>query len=111
MPKLIVKSTYKPIISEWKGKRRLYAGSIISVNGQQIPEGHYVWIGKKFNLSDIEWEPAFRSVPIPKSKQTFKVPSSKPGKFYNVVKYDNGKITCDCSGYMYRKKCKHISQV
>lgn len=38
------------------------------------------------------------------------VESSKPGKFYTVTN-DNGSISCECQGYMYRGKCKHADSV
>jgi len=38
------------------------------------------------------------------------VESSKPGKFYTVTN-NNGSVSCECRGYMYRGKCKHADSI
>jgi|TARA_R110000851_G_scaffold11354_1_gene39885 hypothetical protein len=40
---------------------------------------------------------------------TFSVPGSK-GSVY-TVQLSNGKATCDCTGFQYRKSCKHVNTI
>ena len=43
-------------------------------------------------------------------QRIFKVTSKSSGKHYNVIS-SNGKITCDCVGFQFRRKCKHTDKV
>ena len=40
----------------------------------------------------------------------FKVRSKKKGSVYNVISSE-GRITCDCIGFQYRRTCKHSEAV
>lgn len=46
-----------------------------------------------------------------KRVKVYNVKSSKGDKFYKVV--DNGKnvFNCNCPGFIYRKKCRHVAEV
>jgi uncharacterized protein YegP (UPF0339 family) len=72
-------------------------------NGEWIP----VPVGSR--LSDYP-EPKVERKPVIVPVATeFKVKSSKPGKFYTVVRSGNH-YSCDCQGYTYRAKCRHIEE-
>lgn len=60
---------------------------------QEVPAGT--------TLNDITW---VRSLPV-KSNITIK----HIGKYILHI-YDNGKVTCDCPGFTFRKKCKHSAE-
>ena len=47
--------------------------------------------------------------PVKSSRETITVQGSK-GNTYIVTK-ENGKATCSCPGYSYRKSCRHIDEV
>jgi hypothetical protein len=42
--------------------------------------------------------------------KTWKVPSSS-GSTYTVKLYDGSRYTCECAGFKFYKKCKHIKSV
>lgn len=53
-------------------------------------------------LKDLEWIPLHRQTP-PETVVEHKV------KNYTIRVYGKGaRVTCDCPGYTYRKKCKHV---
>ena len=64
-----------------------------------VPEGT--------TLDDIEWTPSY----VPKvTKHTHtiaQVRSSDGKKIYLVTTFGNGKQTCTCPGYSFRRFCKH----
>ena len=41
--------------------------------------------------------------------QTWRVPGSKGGEY--VVSFDGGQWSCSCSGYSFRRTCRHISEL
>ena len=47
--------------------------------------------------------------PVKSSRETITVQGSK-GNTYIVTK-ENGKVSCSCPGYSYRKSCRHIDEV
>jgi hypothetical protein len=55
---------------------------------------------------------ATNKVNIPKQMliKEFEVLSSKGDSNY-IVSVDNGKYSCTCIGYSFRRKCKHIEQI
>jgi hypothetical protein len=44
------------------------------------------------------------------NERIFQVKSKSKGKTYMVVSKD-GKITCDCTGFSFRRKCSHSDKV
>ena len=48
-------------------------------------------------------------VPVKSNRQTITVQGSK-GNTYIVTK-ENGKVTCTCPGYGFRKSCRHIQEL
>lgn len=51
----------------------------------------------------------FDYTPVKSNRETITVQGSK-GNTYIVTK-ENGKATCSCPGYSYRKSCRHIDEV
>ena len=45
-------------------------------------------------------------VPVKSNRETITVQGSK-GKTYTIIK-ENGKATCSCPGFGFRKTCKHV---
>ena len=106
--KLRIKSTHNPAIFRGTKYDRIIGGTITEVNGE--PWNHpYVAIKGKITLDDIEWVRGVQMVTRPPKE--WKVKSSKAGKFYTVRETPNGKRTCDCDGFHYRRQCRHINEV
>ena len=51
----------------------------------------------------------FDYTPVKSNRETITVQGSK-GNTYIVTK-ENGKASCSCPGYSYRKSCRHIDEV
>jgi len=49
----------------------------------------------------------FDYTPVKSSREVIPVKGSK-GKTYTIIK-ENGKVSCSCPGYSFRKSCKHQS--
>ena len=50
------------------------------------------------------------SMSVATDRKAWKVKSSKGNKFY-IVERVNGKFSCTCTGFEFRKDCKHIGAV
>jgi hypothetical protein len=103
--KLRIKSSLNPAIFN----NRIVAGTIWEVNGKKW-DHTYVKIDGKITLNEVEWIRPGVQVVTTEVKE-WKVPSSKAGKFYTVRQGPNGKRTCDCDGFHYRRQCRHINEV
>jgi hypothetical protein len=105
MNKLRIKSTHRPALV-WGGKyTRLVGGTITEVNGQ--PWKHaYVAVSGNITFNDIEWSPNIAIKESVGKPTTKKVKGSK-GNIYTITIHGNGKQTCTCLGYQYRRFCKH----
>ena len=81
----------------------LHDKSYLIRDGKWIP----VPVGSK--LEDYP-EPKVERKPVIMPVATeYKVKSSKPGKFYTVTRNGNH-YSCNCKGYEYRAKCRHIEE-
>jgi hypothetical protein len=103
--KLKIKSTLNPAICN----NRIIGGTILEVNGEKW-DHPYVGFTGTITLDDVEWVRPGVQVVTTEIKE-WKVKSSKAGKFYTVRQGLNGKRTCDCDGFMYRRKCRHVKEV
>lgn len=72
-----------------------------------IRNGQWQEVSKGSQLSDYPEPIVVRESVVPVSTRHYKVPSSKPGKFYTVTQTKTH-FSCDCQGYLYRAKCRHI---
>jgi hypothetical protein len=97
-PYYAMNTFYKPIVMDLpSGKRYAISGSTwIEVTSDVTVE-----------MVVKEWTPIHYVKREFSQTKEYRVPSSKPGEFY-VVKKENGKWSCDCTGFSYRKKCKHL---
>ena len=106
--KLRIKSSLSPAIVRGKHSDTIVAGTIYEVNGQ--PWKHtYLQLDGRITFKDIEWLSGV-TIETKNAVKEWKVKSSKAGKFYTVREI-NGKKTCDCDGFHYRRQCRHISEV
>ena len=107
--KLRIRSTHNPAIFRGTKYDRIVAGTITEVNGK--PWNHaYVAIAPagRITFDDIEWLGGVQVVTKPPKE--WQVKSSTAGKFYTVRESPNGKRTCDCDGFHYRRNCRHIKE-
>ena len=59
-------------------------------------------------LADIKWiAPKRKKVTLPKMF-TKEVPSSRGDKMYTLIVREDGVKSCTCSGFMYRRRCRHL---
>ena len=89
-PRIKVHSSYPPAIA------KMGQVTYVVPTYQAVPHGT--------TLKDLEWIPLRPQVTQEKVVE-YKV------KNYTVRVYGNGsRVTCDCPGYTYRKKCKHSDE-
>ena len=82
-----ITSIHNPAIAVLGGK------TIVMPTWTVVPDGT--------TLDDIDW---IRPVQV-----KAEVKMKHVGK-YIVNIYDDGRVTCDCPGFTYRKKCKHSAE-
>lgn len=103
-----------------KNKERLnpyryqYSPSIFNINGRSYTSTERGWMELPEGTTLAELKTAWTDTSIKPKKigfgknEEFQIISGKgAGKFY-TVKNDNGDWSCTCSGYGFRKKCRHI---
>ena len=57
----------------------------------------------------VRWSPKQKEV-LSKEGSSWQVASSKPGKFYAVT-FRNGVWGCQCSGFSFRRECRHVNDM
>jgi hypothetical protein len=89
--------------------------SIIRLGGKAWACAGQNWVPCPYDtkLDDLVWD---RDPPWDKYKDTFQkteiIKTIKGSKGDNYkVSYINGVWNCECHGFMFRRKCKHIEQV
>lgn len=101
--KLRIKSTHNPALFKWNGMTRVIGGTITEVNDK--PWTHaYVAVKGNISLDDIEW---VRPTPPPRVKPTIHKIKGSRGNWYTITKTADGRQTCSCPGFQYRRFCKH----
>jgi len=97
-----VESLLNPAIfkSHASGKTYVVAGDQPWI---EVPEGT--------TLDDVRWirAPQPETDPVDVQEQIFKVEGSKGNK-YTVKRAQNDSWSCECVGYGYRQRCKHIEK-
>ena len=82
-----VYSNYPPAIAKFPDKTYVVPGWIV--------------VPANTTLDDVEW--VGPKIEVPKYK-VHKV------KNYTIQVFDTGKVTCDCPGFTFRKKCRHSAE-
>ena len=97
-----VKSTLNPAIfkSHTSGKTYVVAGDQPWI---EVPAGT--------TLNEVRWIPSYEPQKHPSDarEQIFKVEGSKGNK-YTVRCSESGSWSCECIGFGFRHKCKHIEK-
>lgn len=115
MPKRIsIKSTYRPVLltTPSRSKTMIIGGKIYEVNGEPWNEPYVaIMPGGVITLDDIDWiDPRESQAPISQNR-TWTVGSSDGQSIYLVREESDGRLTCNCSGFHYRRKCRHLEEV
>ena len=97
--KIEIDTMYFPCIITLGGKTFAAGGTLV-----EVPEGT--------TLRNIRW------VQGEVVKKRYKAEiigvfgsNSKPDTMYRVKRLENGVLICDCPGYQFRNKCRHINEV
>ena len=94
-----VESTYDPCLIRGADGKQLYAvggGAWLPVPDDTTLENVHLYMKRK------EYVP---NLPIKRMQVTIK------GKAYKVEVWKDKTITCECTGFRYRKNCKHVQAV
>lgn len=104
---------YHPVTCDLPGNVRL----IIGCDGRWIytsknESWENFFIFQQNNFSGVEWdeETILRKSGKLSTYRIFKVPSSKGDKNYTIVVNGNY-ISCNCTGFSFRKRCRHTQEI
>jgi hypothetical protein len=77
-----------------------------SIDGKRYIVPDWIEVDKDFDISkNLVWKrPVFE-----KEKELARVKASRGNTVYIISEY-KGKIKCSCSGFRYKKVCKHITE-
>lgn len=98
-PKYPVESTYHPVLIRGADNKQLYAcggGAWLPVPDDTTMENVHLYMKKK------EYIP---NVPVKKFEVKIK------NKTYKVELWKDNTASCNCTGFRYRKQCKHTEAV
>jgi hypothetical protein len=76
-----------------------------------------VAVGTSLADAQVMHRKMFPSAYLPKPKfvapkfRTVTMKSHTRNVEYKVLVYDNGRVECNCPGFTFRRKCKHVEQV
>lgn len=85
-------------------------GALINSNGQKYHVPSWTEVHPQTTLEDIVIEKKpFQEVFV--EPKTWKFKSGSSDKEYTVKYNKNGKLSCDCWGYIAHRKCKHVKEV
>lgn len=103
IPKTVT-TLYPPTVATILSKRyAIYSGG---------PESNWYEVPEDFTLQDANkrWKRLVSAnVAQPSAKKAFKVANSKGNGFYDVV-FDGKLWSCSCTGFGFRRDCKHVQQ-
>lgn len=104
-------STLRPAL--YKDRRnnvRIAAGTIYKVQVGSTPWPRNPILTDDARLSDIQWmgDPTITKTPVVRVTPSVKRVMGSHGNIYQVITYPDGRKHCNCPGYQYRRKCKHI---
>lgn len=85
--------------------------AILTLDSGRYLVGGDKWypVDSSFTFEDAQklWQRQTYVKPISQDTITFRVESSKPGKWYTVSNGPSG-WSCTCTGFGYRRDCKHV---
>ena len=117
------------MISEYWDHGKKKAIRRYSIHGGSIPPTIFDWNGEKYimpgwyklekheyNITREEiayypYRPNKDNKPNIDKNAIYKVKSSKGDKEYLVQMNTSGSLECECPGYGFRRRCRHIDQV
>lgn len=112
--RISIKSTYRPVLmtTASRSKTMIVGGKIYEVDGEPWNEPYVAIIpGGVITLDDIDWIESCESQAPISQNRTWQVGSSDGTALYLVSEEPDGRLTCNCSGFHYRRKCRHLEQV
>lgn len=103
IPKKIIGTINPTVVDTISGRYLIIVNSANNTNGwYPVPEAFTFEDAQKrfvrkptYEVSSKEW--------------TWKVKNSK-GTGHYIVTFDKGGWSCDCTGYSFRRKCRHIDE-
>lgn len=104
LPKKIIGTTNPTVINTLSGRFMVVVNSTNNTNGwHSVPES--------FTFDDAQKLYVRRVIEEKGSGKdwTWKIKNSK-GTGYYTVTFDKGGWSCDCTGYGFRRKCRHIDE-
>ena len=122
MPKVLVNEFFQ---HGWEKPKRTYAiyGGLIPPFIMSIGSDKYIMPGwykldnNTETLPDIKdiafypYKPKKDNKPNIESDSIYKVRSSKGDKVYEVKMNNSGSLECECPGYGFRRRCRHIDEI
>jgi len=121
MAKVLVNEFYQ---HGWEKPKRTYAvyGGLIPPALMNYGSDKYIMPGwyklpkdeHDIKLEDIAfypYKPKKDNIPNIKSDSIYKVRSSKGDKVYEVKMNNSGSLECECVGFGFRRRCRHITEV
>lgn len=102
-PQYQVWSTLRPGISAGK----VIGGTVQAIQYGSTPLDPQGPLPEGTRLEQLHWmQPLIQKV---KSATTTREVKGSKGAVYIVTTHPNGKVTCSCPGYTYRRTCKHLA--
>ena len=70
--------------------------------------GEWLEVPEGTKLSDLNWVDDWRKDPPTINNAHKETVKGSKGDLYNVEVWTDGRTNCDCMGFAYRRKCKHV---
>lgn len=80
-------------------------------HGTYAVGGNWVKIPDNTTFETLHRYAVYEVIEPEKPTGKYLVKSANGSKKYTVQTWKNSKVTCDCSGFRWRNKCKHASAV
>jgi hypothetical protein len=99
-------SRYPPALARHaSGGRQIVGGTIDKIEADGYSILTTTELPSNTTLAQLTW---MRPIPAPSKPLMTKTVAGSKGKSYTVTTLPTGRKTCTCSGYTFRKTCKHI---